>query len=284
MCDLCVSDEACAECGAGPGQRCEPFCTRPYGPNGPHGHEDLPYSPILNRPRTPQEHELAVMIAEHPQVAAVIAALADTGITATLAADETGGWHLTAPHGDGTFFVIDPSDRLPENGEPIRGWQIDHYKGIEDDNTTVYIRPAEPDPAEMAQHLSRYRLWCPRLNATSTARTFIDYWDTFTTGDLEHDFTEAVKNARWADDPGGGSLANKDRVTLITDEILDSDTAARLARELLDANDPRIADPRGPVGAIRTPGTENEHGWILFGWAPIAPFPPFQQRCALTHR
>lgn len=32
---------ACDECGAGPGQQCEPFCTAPVGPGGPHEHDDL---------------------------------------------------------------------------------------------------------------------------------------------------------------------------------------------------------------------------------------------------
>ena len=110
---------------------------------------------------------------------------------------------------------------------------------------------------------------------TGTARDFIDYWDTFTNGDLAHDIAEAVDSARWGDDAEGGTLANKSDATLITDEVLGYDAATRLARELLDANDPRIADPHGPAGAIPTaPGDSGAPAWILFGRSPVAAFPP----------
>lgn len=105
-------------------------------------------------------------------------------------------------------------------------------------------------------------------------RDFIDYWDTYTNGNLEHDFAEAVDSARWGDDPEGGTLANKYRVTLITDEVLSYDQACRLARELLDADDPRTANPHGPAGAIPVPCDNDGHAWILFGRSPVAPFPP----------
>ena len=107
-----------------------------------------------------------------------------------------------------------------------------------------------------------------------TTRDFIDYWYAFANGDLEHDFAEAVDSARWSDDTEGGSLANKYRVTLITEEVLGYDHASRLARELLDANDPRIAIAHGPAGAIRTTADDGAPAWILFGRSPIAPFPP----------
>jgi hypothetical protein len=110
---------------------------------------------------------------------------------------------------------------------------------------------------------------------TDTTRDFIDHWDTFTDGDLAHDFAEAVDSARWGDDPEGGTLANKSDAIPITEEVLGHDEAQRLARELLDANDPRIADPHGPAGAIPiTPGDNGAPAWILFGRSPVAPFPP----------
>jgi hypothetical protein len=105
-------------------------------------------------------------------------------------------------------------------------------------------------------------------------RDFIDHWDTDTTGDLQHDFAEAVDSARWGDDENG-TLANKFRVILITEDILSRKDAGDLARELLNADDPRIANPHGPAGAIRTHSdTNGSPAWILFGRAPVTAFPP----------
>jgi hypothetical protein len=39
MCEKCVTDSECDECGAGPGERCAPYCTAPFGPGGPHENE-----------------------------------------------------------------------------------------------------------------------------------------------------------------------------------------------------------------------------------------------------
>jgi hypothetical protein len=110
---------------------------------------------------------------------------------------------------------------------------------------------------------------------TLTTRDFIDHWDDdLATGDLTHDFAEAVDSARWGDDPEGGTLANKCRVTLITEQVFLRDNARRLAVSLLVANDPRIADPYGPAGAIPFRTEKGNPAWILFGRAPVAPFPP----------
>jgi hypothetical protein len=40
MCEKCVTDATCDECGAGPGEKCMPHCLAPYGPGGPHEHDD----------------------------------------------------------------------------------------------------------------------------------------------------------------------------------------------------------------------------------------------------
>jgi hypothetical protein len=109
---------------------------------------------------------------------------------------------------------------------------------------------------------------------TDTSRDFIDHWDTDATGSLAHDFAEAVDSARWGDDPEGGTLANKSAVILITEAVLDPDYARRLAAKLLGRNDPRIADPHGPAGAIPITADSGGPGWILFGRSPEAPFPP----------
>ncbi len=125
--------------------------------------------------------------------------------------------------------------------------------------------------------------YAPRANAAGTASTFIDYWDTFTNGDLAHDFTEAVDQARWGDDPEGGTLANKETAIQITDKVVDYDFARKLAAEYLYGDNPLVLDPYGPAGAIPVPGKYNEHGWVIFGWAPIEAFPKHEPRCAIPH-
>jgi hypothetical protein len=108
----------------------------------------------------------------------------------------------------------------------------------------------------------------------TATRDFIDFWDTFTTGDLDHDFAEAVDAARWGDGENG-TLANRFRVALSTEDILGYDDACDLAQKLLEADDPRIANPHGPAGAIRTtPNANGAPAWILFGRSPVTPFPP----------
>lgn len=39
-CDYDAPDTACDECGAGPGEKCLPHCTAPFGPGGPYEHHD----------------------------------------------------------------------------------------------------------------------------------------------------------------------------------------------------------------------------------------------------
>lgn len=121
--------------------------------------------------------------------------------------------------------------------------------------------------------------------AAVATRDFVDHWcGDFVTGDLAYDFTDAVGSARWNDDvPEGGTLANKDTVTLITDEAMTSGQAQKLAEQLLAADDPRVSDPYGPAGAIRIAGScgwtaepTDNHGWALFGRALITPCPPLR--------
>lgn len=40
QCDYTPSDQPCDECGVGPGERCMPYCTVPFGPGGPYEHHD----------------------------------------------------------------------------------------------------------------------------------------------------------------------------------------------------------------------------------------------------
>jgi hypothetical protein len=39
-CDYTPPDEPCDECGAGPGEKCLPYCTAPFGAGGPYEHHD----------------------------------------------------------------------------------------------------------------------------------------------------------------------------------------------------------------------------------------------------
>lgn len=122
--------------------------------------------------------------------------------------------------------------------------------------------------------------YAPRTNTAGTARTFIDYSDTNTNGDLPHDFAEAVDSARWGDDREGGTLANKETVTQVTDKATDYDFARRLAAEYLYGDNPEYLDPHGPAGAIPVSGDGDEHAWVIFGWAAIEAFPPCRDEAA----
>lgn len=60
---------------------------------------------------------------------------------------------------------------------------------------------------------------------------------------------------------------------IITRRSMSYDDAARLASDLLERNDERVADKWGPAGAIpvRQPtspaGQSGPDGWLFFGWA-----------------
>ena len=61
------------------------------------------------------------------------------------------------------------------------------------------------------------------------------------------------------------------------------DDADELAWQLLRADDPRIADPHGPAGAIRVHDSDDGPAWVFFGRSPIAPFPPCRDAIAAQH-
>ena len=104
------------------------------------------------------------------------------------------------------------------------------------------------------------------------ATTFETYRDGT---DVQAAFHDAVQDAAWEHGHGGytGTIAEKSDYVIITDEPMDSADASRLAGDLLDRNDPRVADKWGPAGAIpvRQPtspaGKQDPDGWLFFGWA-----------------
>lgn len=141
MCDLCVNDETCGDCGAGPGEKCMPYCLAPVGPGGPHEYDYLTEE-----------------ISAHPQVAAARAALARHGITAIITAADSGGWHLAVPrYREDTVVIIGAPEDLPEDGEPIPGWVINHIGRSDGEFIAApYYADADPDPAPMAEALASY--------------------------------------------------------------------------------------------------------------------------------
>ncbi|GAA2617275.1 hypothetical protein [Paractinoplanes durhamensis] len=80
--------------------------------------------------------------------------------------------------------------------------------------------------------------------------------DTFTHyqagADAETAFVQARKEALHQHGHGGysGTLAEKDTFLVITDQPMSAQAAKALAGELIERNDPRIEDKRGPAGAI----------------------------------
>ena len=70
--------------------------------------------------------------------------------------------------------------------------------------------------------------------------------------DVATAFRAAVEEAQWEHGHGGGSgtIAEKDEYVVITRQALTLDEASRLARKLIDDDDPRVDDKWGPAGAI----------------------------------
>lgn len=93
--------------------------------------------------------------------------------------------------------------------------------------------------------------------------------------DAKAAFHTAVEEARYNYGSSGytGTVAEKETFVLITATPLPWPDAEKLAAELIEAEDPRIADEWGPAGAIAVtepPGKgapTARHGWLFFGWA-----------------
>ncbi len=93
--------------------------------------------------------------------------------------------------------------------------------------------------------------------------------------DVQVAFRDAVDEAAWEHGHGGysGTIAEKDGYVIITRGPVSRDEAERLARDLYERDDPRIADKWGPAGAIpvrqpTSPAAQSDpDGWLFFGWA-----------------
>ena len=104
------------------------------------------------------------------------------------------------------------------------------------------------------------------------AATFETYGDG---AEVHAAFHDAVEEAGWEHGNGGysGTIAEKTDYVIITRRLMSHDDASRLVSDLLERNDPRVADKWGPAGAIpvRQPtgpaGKGDPDGWLFFGWA-----------------
>lgn len=78
-------------------------------------------------------------------------------------------------------------------------------------------------------------------------------------------FAALVKSARHEHGHGGysGTIAEKDKMVMVTREVMPVAAAVALADKLIEAGDPRIDDKRGPAGCIQVGPTS----WLFFGWA-----------------
>ncbi|GGU26464.1 hypothetical protein [Streptomyces violascens] len=64
-----------------------------------------------------------------------------------------------------------------------------------------------------------------------------------------------------------GTVYDKDDVILIDEPQRSLPEATRLAKELLDARDPRVFPKVGPAGALPIETDGNQPGWLFFGLA-----------------
>jgi hypothetical protein len=103
-----------------------------------------------------------------------------------------------------------------------------------------------------------------------------NWFETYQSGaDVRAAFNDAVEEAGWEHGHGGytGTIAEKHEYVIITRRPVSHDAANRLARDLLEGDDPRVADKWGPAGAIpviqaTTPAQHTEpDGWLFCGWA-----------------
>jgi len=92
-----------------------------------------------------------------------------------------------------------------------------------------------------------------------------------TGADVAEAFNTAVADACYEYGHGGytGTIAEKDRYTVICDNPTDADEAETRAEALLDEGTHPVCATWGPAGAIRLdddPDTAKQT-WLFFGWA-----------------
>ena len=80
-------------------------------------------------------------------------------------------------------------------------------------------------------------------------------------------FLNAVALARTQPGETNGSIAKKERYTVIQTDPVSVEEATEIATRLIDDDDIRIADKHGPAGAIPI----SDGTWLFFGYADVAP-------------
>lgn len=82
---------------------------------------------------------------------------------------------------------------------------------------------------------------------------------------VQEAFVNAVKQAQYDYDHAGytGTVAEKESLTVISDEPHTLVEAHALADDMTGRGDARIDDTWGPAGAIRI----DDVTWLFFGWA-----------------
>ena len=91
--------------------------------------------------------------------------------------------------------------------------------------------------------------------------------DDFTTT-TEQAFRQAVSEAQFESGHGGytGTIAEKQHFALVRKDAVTARQAQRIAQELFDGEDERVADKWGPAAALVVED-ENKSGWLFFGIA-----------------
>ncbi|WP_432158563.1 hypothetical protein [Streptomyces sp. bgisy153] len=83
--------------------------------------------------------------------------------------------------------------------------------------------------------------------------------------DVENAFLDAKEDAAWEFGHGGytGTIAEKSDFVLVADSPMSPDAAEKYAQHLLETDDERIRDKRGPAGAIPV----DDGTWLFVGYA-----------------
>ncbi|MFK0142472.1 hypothetical protein [Streptomyces murinus] len=92
-----------------------------------------------------------------------------------------------------------------------------------------------------------------------------DFITTSSGDDVDTAFDRARDEAAWEHGHGGytGTIAEKDEFVMVADSPMSPAAAEKYAVHLLNTNDERIRDKRGPAGAIPV----DDGTWLFVGYA-----------------
>ncbi|MGW0731697.1 hypothetical protein [Streptomyces sp. NPDC002851] len=97
----------------------------------------------------------------------------------------------------------------------------------------------------------------------------VDFFTIATGDNLETAFKTVREQAAWDHGHSGytGTVAEKDKVTLINEPQRSEEDATLRAEELINNDDPRVSSKYGPAGALPITTDTGEDGWLIFGLA-----------------